>query len=995
LGFDEFGVPLWEADYAAGTGAAQFNAMQIPSTSDALLLSLKTYAHDDFGRPTITQSVKFFDDNSSGGDRRRQDEGVSRFEAIYRDVNRSVEYIDALGARTVNEFDVMGRLIKTTLPGSRAVTYVWNDALRTLTETRPHASGSGSMVSEKVLSLSGDVAEMRIAGRMVYSAKFDALGRRVSARSDGEARKAWYYTAFDEVEREMRVDAAGREETFMAYNYNANGTLRQLTDGLGRQTRFHHDAPGRLVRTDFPDGHADITSYKNGFVDADGMLDRNGTRTHFDYDAFGSVRKIETDNIGSSSAWDGPSVVEYERNLLGVVSALSTNSPETSTDDVRVDFALDSSGDVRRETSSLFPKEPVGYARNLRGEAESLTVGSAATIGRAFNALGQLERLQLNGTDVARYNYAGLGSFNRTIYGPSLFREDKGFDVEGRLTSLQASTGTHSLDLFYRSDGILGRVDERYGVRPLSSSLFETDDFARVTGESHELTGLPSMQSGNITQSAISSLMQMQQPSPASSQYAFDAVNNLRHVARGDGTQAFAPHYGADHRLDDYAGTVTSDNAGAITNIAALGTSFRFDGFGRLIAATSPTDSHSLSYDALGRLVSHRSAGNGVQLFQYAGSAVVRIARSNGADSIVIPGADGLPVAFESNGNGKRSYLYYGFAERLAAVSDDNGQLVESYSYDAFGMPTARDAVGRVVAPGTATEQTALLLSGQLYLPDLQLHLQGARWYAPQLGRFISADPLGYFDGPNRFAYVGGRVLSAIDPLGLSARSASWSMSEIEAALSIHAPNRSASFRWGQVAGIASSILPAGSLIAAVETQLISPKEMSPDFLQGFSEASFVSGGLIATAGTFGLATSLKSMEGGASITATGRGAAVGLPAMALSGVGVIASAGAIAQGGAVALTGLYMQASGGVPSRPRQMQLEVDRNQAPNGIKRVDRPHVPGQEPHVHYTDGTSSNQSGSIHDLHRGVPAPARAVVEWLEEHGWIPPTSGGKQP
>jgi hypothetical protein len=48
----------------------------------------------------------------------------------------------------------------------------------------------------------------------------------------------------------------------------------------------------------------------------------------------------------------------------------------------------------------------------------------------------------------------------------------------------------------------------------------------------------------------------------------------------------------------------------------------------------------------------------------------------------------------------------------------------------------------------------------------------------------------------------------------------------------------------------------------------------------------------------------------------------------------------------------------------------------------------VPGQEPHVHYEDGTSSNQSGSVHDAHRGTPSPGNAAIEWLKEHGWIPP-------
>jgi RHS repeat-associated protein len=44
----------------------------------------------------------------------------------------------------------------------------------------------------------------------------------------------------------------------------------------------------------------------------------------------------------------------------------------------------------------------------------------------------------------------------------------------------------------------------------------------------------------------------------------------------------------------------------------------------------------------------------------------------------------------------------------------------------------------------------------------------GARYYAPWLARWASADPLGPVDGPNLFAYAAGRPLVAIDPTGTS-----------------------------------------------------------------------------------------------------------------------------------------------------------------------------------------------------------------------------------
>jgi hypothetical protein len=69
-------------------------------------------------------------------------------------------------------------------------------------------------------------------------------------------------------------------------------------------------------------------------------------------------------------------------------------------------------------------------------------------------------------------------------------------------------------------------------------------------------------------------------------------------------------------------------------------------------------------------------------------------------------------------------------------------------------------------------------------------------------------------------------------------------------------------------------------------------------------------------------------------------------------------------------------------------MQKQVERGQAPRDINRIDRGHIPGQEPHIHFKDGTSSSQSGGIHDAHKGIPSPSNKAIDWLKEHGWEPP-------
>lgn len=72
-------------------------------------------------------------------------------------------------------------------------------------------------------------------------------------------------------------------------------------------------------------------------------------------------------------------------------------------------------------------------------------------------------------------------------------------------------------------------------------------------------------------------------------------------------------------------------------------------------------------------------------------------------------------------------------------------------------------------------------------------------------------------------------------------------------------------------------------------------------------------------------------------------------------------------------------------PTSINQMQKQVERNQAPRDVVRVDKPHVFGQKPHIHFSDGTSLNIDGTIHDKRNGIPNLTRETAEWLENNGW----------
>ena len=99
------------------------------------------------------------------------------------------------------------------------------------------------------------------------------------------------------------------------------------------------------------------------------------------------------------------------------------------------------------------------------------------------------------------------------------------------------------------------------------------------------------------------------------------------------------------------------------------------------------------------------------------------------------------------------------FLQSVLGVSDHNGAVLENTRYAPFGAHR--------VPPSTGTSANPPRYTGRERDPDTGLYYYRARYYDPDLGRFLSEDPLGFDAGdPNFYAYVGNNPLIASDPTG-------------------------------------------------------------------------------------------------------------------------------------------------------------------------------------------------------------------------------------
>ena len=93
----------------------------------------------------------------------------------------------------------------------------------------------------------------------------------------------------------------------------------------------------------------------------------------------------------------------------------------------------------------------------------------------------------------------------------------------------------------------------------------------------------------------------------------------------------------------------------------------------------------------------------------------------------------------------------------ITSLTDTNGTIVQTYTYDSFGNITQ---AGSITQPFTYT--------GREYDSETGMYFYRARYYDPKVGRFVTKDPIGFDGGDvNLYNYVGGSPINHTDPYGL------------------------------------------------------------------------------------------------------------------------------------------------------------------------------------------------------------------------------------
>lgn len=570
-------------------------------------------------------------------------------------------------------------------------------------------------------------------------------------------------TFLDGYGRTIRTrDQAGGSNADTLYVHNAADELETITDPAGNVTTMNWDIRGDLRSTTDPDRGS--TSYEA--YDRTGhpgrIVDGNGEWTRLNYDGLGrlwwkqypSFRESkwyynepghgksanQVTSITDTFAFGCPFKTglggyitkEYFYDDYGRVSG-TTDCEDGRT--VRTEFTYDAMDRV--DTITYPDKEKVTNTYNSAGQLKSVS-GYADEL--LYDAAGQLTTLTLpNGvTQTFHLNQQREWLDNTEVkrVGATLFDTTYGHYPNGLLQSETSKSEQRALGFDYD------------GANQLTS----------ITGDYQQTIGYDA--TGNVT--ANSDL--------GTYNYAPSGQGN----GQGCGTPAASIR--CPHAVKSIGTTALQYNAlGGLTSITGGGPAFPNL---RTISWNKDNEPYSFKdaagietrvrYDENGQRVSRNRGGN-VTLYLNPFVDLQYVAGQPGADRTQYYYAGDILLA-KKIPNGKKVWFHSDRLGSTRLTTDENGNPIDHYDYKPYGAP-----LGNTTPPTNSDDR----FTGHRSDPDNDLIYMGARYYTPQLGRFISPDPIipsAYQPrATNLYAYANNNPTGYIDPTGLDPIDIDWS----------------------------------------------------------------------------------------------------------------------------------------------------------------------------------------------------------------------------
>jgi len=645
----------------------------------------------------------------------------------YDEAGQVIAQTDCLGAVTRRSWDARGNLLSVEQPDGSRTTFAYDPDGRMTRVTYPDGAAE--------------------------SYTYDALGRLVR-HVDAEGHATSWELAPDGLVL-SRTDALGHR---LSYQYDAARRLVVLTDENGAHYRFAYDANDNVVAEQGFDGR--VIRYV--FDPSDRLIERQELGTHagpgVDLSPDNLPELLRTryarDPVGrmiekiAGRARDKRSLrTQYAYDAAGrLVLGVSPGG--------RVDFAYDALGRLVGETSlSQGRTQTVQYRYDALGNRVETVLPDGRRVQQHYYGPGHLDRVSLDGKVISEFERDVLQ--RETVRSQGALRSYFDYDAMGRRVGQRAredgGAGPEFIARHYvydRNGNLQASTDHRFG-----QIAYQYDALGRLTRANAERFAFDPAH--NLVDPGAAPVRGNRVLRFEDKRFAYDTHGNLVEKRIGEHTVLrFA--YDPEHRLE----TAEVTRNGLTQQIH-----YGYDAFGRRTWKRDRFGLTEFLWDGNRLLQELRRSRCFTYLYEPGSFVPLAQLESAAAANTAEPDAPAAVRYFHNDNIGTPR-----------EVSESDGRISWRASYRAWGNTVQVEYPD--LAPATAAALQAdpqaeplhqpLRFQGQYFDAETGLHYNRFRYYDPDVGRYISQDPLGLAGGLNTFAYAANPTVW-MDPLGLTA----------------------------------------------------------------------------------------------------------------------------------------------------------------------------------------------------------------------------------
>jgi len=710
-------------------------------------------------------------------------------------------------------YDEKGNLISITNPENQATSFEYDDVgnLSKITDNLGNITSftydaSGNMLSRTDPEGNTALFEYNALNQLIKitdpkgnttTFTYDANGNRISSTDALNNTTSYEYNAKNQL-----IKVTDSKGGVTQYRYDNNGNRTAVVDANGNTTTYAYDSLNRLISETGPAG--DTISYA---YDAKGNLisrtDANGVTTNYTYNPLNHLTQtLYPKDLAVNYSYDSlGNLIHFDDNINNLAVNYTYDKLSRLT---KLDIA--SKGAIRYEYDSLGNRikmiDPEGktttYSYDELNRLVSLTNPDNLTTTYAYDKLGRRIRMNYPNNTYTTYSYDKLSRLiNLTNYGKGkhdkiISSYDYTYDALGnRLTKKEKSVGVRFIEpattTYYSYDSLYQLIKAR------SSHGWDINyDYDSVGNRTKLTTSFIHPFLKDYCDHKIE-LPEKIHPL-ATVSYSYNSANQLIKEEQLIGRKEIpikTIDYGYDGNgnqvLKDLklGNTLSSPLAGEEEEVRGKEflTSYGYDPENRLtgIAYTSPyifreaTRTNNFAYCPFGKRI-YKSDSSGDTFYFYDGDNILLelddknrtlaryttglgidewISKTTSTSTFPLPQGERTDVVAElarpsPQKKAKTIYYHYDGLGSVVALTDEQGNVVESYNYSPFGTLVPEGIASPYLAPAKErihnyfppSRRNTITYTGREYESDSSLYFYRARYYDSKVGRFLSKDPL-------------------------------------------------------------------------------------------------------------------------------------------------------------------------------------------------------------------------------------------------------------